>query len=261
MRLVLGLEYNGLRFSGWQTQPDKSSIQDAVEIALSKFTGESIRVVSAGRTDAGVHALGQVIHFDTEVFRNCHSWVAGTNTHLPRDISVTWARVVASEFHARYSAISRTYSYFLLNRPARPGLFDGKVGWYKKQLFIEDMQKAAEQLIGTHDFTTFRSASCQAKSAVRTIYKIKIQRFSELIRIDFTANAFLQHMIRNIVGSLLLVGGGSETPGWMKDIIARKNRVFAGMTFSPDGLFLIDVQYDKQWGLPSQVGRLSILGG
>ena len=249
-RLVLGLEYDGKSFSGWQTQSDRSSVQDNLEVALSGVANHKIKVVSAGRTDAGVHAVGQVVHFDTSAKRELTGWIEGTNSLLKSGISVTWAKVVSQEFHARYSALSRTYTYLILNRLQRPGVLHGKVGWFKKKLSVNHMKEASKHLIGLHDFSSFRAAACQSDSPLRKVSALNIAQCDNLIRIDITANAFLHHMVRNIVGSLVEVGVGKQTPEWIFEILIAKNRDLAGPTFSPDGLFLAKVSYDLKWNIP-----------
>src|SRR5262245_49293251 len=221
MRIVLGLEYDGSRFCGWQTQPQGCSVQDALERALSEITGETVSTICAGRTDAGVHALGQVVHFDTSVQRPLEAWVRGTNAPLPPMLAVTWSRAVNEEFHARYSAISRVYRYVLLNRPVRPAAEHGGVGWVHVPLDVERMQVAARSLAGEHDFSAFRAADCQARTPVRTITGLDIARHGDYVIFDLHANAFLHHMVRNIVGSLISVGKGKTSPERMARVLAR----------------------------------------
>lgn len=251
-RIALGLEYNGSYFCGWQTQPDACSIQDVLESALRQIAGETLRVASAGRTDAGVHALAQVVHFDTQAQRPLSAWVRGVNALMPASVSVRWAREVTPEFHARYSAQARHYRYLLLNRPTRPGLFAGRVGWFHAPLDLESMQQGARLLIGEHDFTAFRAAECQAKTPVRILTDLSIQRHNDVLIFDLRANAFLHHMVRNIVGTLVYVGNGKHPAQWVADVLASRDRKFAAPTFAPDGLYLSVVEYAAHWGIPPQ---------
>ena len=250
MRIVLVLEYDGGRYCGWQSQPGKCTIQDALEQALSLIAQENIRVVTAGRTDTGVHAFYQVVHFDTESKRPINAWIRGVNAKLPNDIAIRWAAEMSSDFHARYSAVERHYLYFLLNQSTRPGLQSGKVGWFHQPLVLEKMQIASDFLLGEHDFSSFRAAECQAKSPIRTITNLSIVRRGPLIVFDLRANAFLQHMVRNIIGSLVYIGKGKYPPEWMKDLLQSSDRKLAAPTFSSQGLYLAKVSYPTQWGLP-----------
>jgi len=255
MRVALGLEYEGSGHCGWQTQPGGGAIQDHVEAALSQLAAEPIKITAAGRTDAGVHALMQVVHLDTNAVREAQAWVRGTNTHLPANIRVLWATPVAEDFHARFSATSRSYQYWLLNDAVAPGVCHGQVGWFHAPLDEARMQTAANQLLGEHDFTTFRSAECQAKSPVRVLELAQVTRQGRFIRFDFRANAFLHHMVRNIVGSLVYVGCARQEPDWLAEITAARNRALAAPTFAPDGLYLSAVGYDAAWALPTQPAR------
>ena len=254
MRLALGLTYNGSAYEGWQSQLSGNTIQDKLELALTKFCTQPIRVNCAGRTDAGVHGLMQVVHFDTSLQREPASWVRGTNTFLPRDIAVQWARVVPDEFHARGSAIARRYAYVLLESVVRPSVEAGRVGWVYRPLDGDKMRLAAEYLLGEHDFSSFRAAQCQAKSPLKTIKRIEITHSpsSSYWRFEFEANAFLHHMIRNIMGCLVAVGQGFEPPHWMADVLAAKRRDAAAPTFSPDGLYFLGPMYEAKYGLPAQ---------
>jgi tRNA pseudouridine38-40 synthase len=249
MRVALVIEYDGSGFFGWQSQPSGKTVQDSVEAALSVIAAAPTRVVCAGRTDTGVHALAQVAHFDTDVARPLSAWVRGVNAHLPDAIAVTRAQVVAAEFHARFSATGRHYRYLLLNRPQRPGLLQAKVGWYHRPLGLAAMQAAAQEIIGENDFTAFRSAECQAKSPVRTLYKLAIQREGDMLIVDLHANAFLHHMVRNLVGSLVAIGSGKQQPSWLRQLLDGRDRSAAAPTFSPAGLYLTGVDYDPVWNL------------
>ena len=251
VRIAAGLEYDGSRFCGWQTQPGACAVQDALEVALSQIACERIVVASAGRTDTGVHALGQVVHFDTAAQRPNSAWVRGVNALLPDSVAVRWARVVKPIFHARFSAQARCYRYLLLNRPTRPGLATGRVGWFHAPLDMLSMQQAAAHLIGKHDFSAFRAAECQAKTPVRTITDLTIQRQNDYLILDLRANAFLHHMVRNIVGALVYVGKGKHPANWVAEVLSGRERKFAAPTFAPDGLYLSGVEYEAHWGLPS----------
>ena len=250
MRIALGLEYDGNSFCGWQSQPSGCGVQDHLEHALAQIAGHSLRVVTAGRTDTGVHALGQVVHFDTEVFRPDSAWVRGVNSFLPSSVAVQWATPVSEDFHARFGAVERSYRYVLLNQMVRPGLMQGKVGWYHLPLDVEAMRSAANMLIGEHDFSAFRAAECQAKSPVKHMRAIEIVRYGNYIVFELRANAFLHHMVRNIVGSLIYVGNGKNDPEWMSDLLMCADRTKAAPTFSPAGLYLIKISYDAKWVLP-----------
>jgi tRNA pseudouridine38-40 synthase len=250
-RIALGIEYDGSRFLGWQTQPGGGTVQDALEAALSAIADAPVGVTCAGRTDRGVHARGQVVHFDTEAQRPDSAWLRGVNAMLPEAMAVLWSRRVAADFHARYSALSRSYRYVLLNRPVRPALAARYAGWHHAPLDVQAMKEAAAQLIGEHDFSAFRSAECQAKNPVRTLHAIGIERDGE--RIDFTlrANAWLQHMVRNIVGTLVYVGKGRHPPSWAKQVLESRDRSKAAPTFASEGLYLEAVEYDARWSLPA----------
>ena len=249
-RIALGVEYNGAAYCGWQTQPAKCAVQDALEGALAGIAGEEIATVCAGRTDAGVHALAQVVHFDTGVERPESAWVRGTNALLPVGVAVTWARPVADDFHARYSAHERCYRYVLLNHPLRPAVNSGRVGWFHLPLELEPMRAAAQHLVGTHDFNAFRSAACQAKSPVRVLRRLAIRRSGDYVVFELAANAFLHHMVRNIVGSLVYVGKGKHSPEWIAEVLASRDRRLPAPTLEAAGLYLEQVSYDAKWGLP-----------
>ena len=250
MRVVIGVEYAGNAFEGWQTQPHRRTVQDVLEAALATIAGESVKLVCAGRTDTGVHATAQVAHFDTSADRPLEAWVRGVNSHAPASVGVLWAVVVDDDFHARFSAMSRRYRYVLLNRRVRPGVLDGRVGWAHGLLNVAAMNEAAQCLLGVHDFTSFRAAQCQAKSPVRHMHSVSVKRFGEVIVFDFHANAFLHHMIRNLVGSLVYVGKGRYPVTWMAELLAARQRSLAAPTFAPDGLYLCGVEYPERWPLP-----------
>lgn len=250
-RIALGIQYEGTDYYGWQSQVGLPTVQQAVESALTKVADQPVSVVCAGRTDRGVHALGQVVHFDAPVSRDLIAWQRGGNCFLPRDVSITWARSVPDSFHARFSATARQYRYILYNHESRPGMMHRYVKWECRALNIDRMREAANHLIGEHDFSSFRGSGCQAKTAIRTMTLVRIEREGCLWTIDVRANAFLLHMVRNIVGSLLRVGAGLETAAWMRQVLEGKNRCLAGMTASPAGLLLTNVCYDDIYGLPA----------
>jgi tRNA pseudouridine38-40 synthase len=249
MRLALGIEYDGSRFLGWQTQPGGGTVQDALQTAMAAIAGEDVKVTCAGRTDRGVHACEQVIHFDPPVPRPETAWVRGVNAMLPDSIAVLWARPVDDAFHARFSAISRSYRYVLLNRRIRPALAARHAGWFHRALDVESMRRASEFLVGEHDFSAFRSAECQARTPVRCVSRLEIGSIGERIDFIISANAFLHHMVRNIVGTLVYVGMGKHPPTWVHDVLATRKRALAAPTFGPEGLYLEAVEYGPEWGL------------
>ena len=251
MRIALALEYDGSRFLGWQTQPGGGTVQDALETALATIAGAPIGVTCAGRTDRGVHALGQVVHFDTTAQRPESAWVRGVNALLPESVAVQWAQAVPPEFHARYGARERTYRYVLINRAVRPALAARHAGWFHLPLDVAEMRAAARPLVGEHDFSAFRSAECQAKSPVRTLLALDIEARGERIDFVLRANAFLHHMVRNIVGTLIAVGKGKHPPGWAGVVLESRDRARAAATFAAEGLYLEQVAYEPKWELPS----------
>jgi len=244
------VEYDGRAFCGWQTQPAGCAVQDRLENALSQIAGAPVATVCAGRTDAGVHALDQVIHFDTGADRPLSAWVRGVNALTPPALAVTWARVVGDDFHARYSALERRYRYVLLNHGVRPALEQGRVGWFHLPLDVGAMRRGANLLIGEHDFSAFRSAECQARSPVRTLKCLEIVRDGDYVIFELAANAFLHHMVRNIVGTLVMVGKGRCPPEWIGKVLAGRDRARAAPTFDAAGLYLARVVYDARWELP-----------
>ncbi|MBL8524137.1 MAG: tRNA pseudouridine(38-40) synthase TruA [Betaproteobacteria bacterium] len=259
MRIALGIEYNGTGFCGWQSQPSGCGVQDHVEAALNAFLAvpdEVLSVICAGRTDTGVHAALQVVHFDCSIERDEIAWVRGVNAHLPSSIRVLWAKKVDPAFHARFSAISRSYRYLLLNDAVDAAILRGQVGWFHVPLAIEPMRAAASALLGEHDFSAFRAAECQAKSPVKTMHEITIERSGQMLIMTFRANAFLHHMIRNIVGGLVYVGSGRHSVDAFRQIFEGLDRSKAAPTFSPDGLYLADIEYDASYALPSARSRL-----
>ncbi|TAN10648.1 MAG: tRNA pseudouridine(38-40) synthase TruA [Burkholderiaceae bacterium] len=252
MRIALGLSYDGTRYQGWQSQPSGLTVQDRLEAALAKFATCPVRVHCAGRTDAGVHALMQVVHFDTDIDRVPFSWVRGTNRFLPTDIAVQWAQHVPEVFGARASALARRYSYVVLESPVRPSLDAHRVGWSFRALDVDAMRVAARHLLGEHDFTSFRASACQAPSPIKQMETIEISRRGAYLRFDFRANAFLYHMIRNIMGCLIAVGQGLQPPGWMKAVLQARDRNAAAPTFNPDGLYFCAPVYAPKWDLPDR---------
>jgi tRNA pseudouridine38-40 synthase len=252
MRLALGISYLGQAYQGWQSQPSGRTLQDHLEGALSQFAAESISTVCAGRTDAGVHGLMQVVHFDTPLQREEFSWVRGTNRFLPADIAVEWAKPVPAAFHSRASAISRRYSYVVLESPVRPSVDAGRVGWVFRPLDGDAMRQAAALLLGQHDFSSFRAADCQSRTPVKTMLNIGISRRGAYWRFDFEADAFLHHMIRNVMGCLLVIGQGQQAAGWMGQVLAARSRDAAAPTFAPDGLYFLGPVYEPHWNLPDR---------
>jgi tRNA pseudouridine38-40 synthase len=260
MRIALGLEYDGGGFHGWQSQADGSGIQDALERALSAIAGETVRAVAAGRTDAGVHATIQVAHFDSEAARPETAWVRGVNALLPESIAVRWALAIDESFHARFAATGRRYTYLLLDRPVRPALYAGRVGWYHRPLAVEAMRAAAEPLVGAHDFSAFRAAECQAKSPIRKLDHLSVTRDGDMIRFEFHADAFLHHMVRNIVGSLVYVGEGRQPAGWTEQLLESRDRTRGAPTFAAAGLYLTGIDYPARWNLPPTLVPLCLKG-
>lgn len=260
MRIALGLQYDGSLYSGWQSQANQKTIQDQLESALAQFIGADrlgavpVRVITAGRTDAGVHALGQVVHFDTSVERESFSWVRGVNCFLPPSIVVNWSQPVSEEFSARYSAYERTYLYAMYSGPSRSPMADGRAGYLmlppERWLDVEAMKQATQYLIGEHDFTSFRSSECQSKTPVKTIYSIDIFDDQPWLYFKIRGNAFLHHMVRNLVGSFLQIGVGRQSAQWMETLLLARNRSLAAPTFSPAGLYLVKVSYPEEFNIP-----------
>jgi tRNA pseudouridine38-40 synthase len=251
-RLALGVAYRGGAYHGWQSQPDGLTVQDRVERALSEFAAMPIGTVCAGRTDAGVHALNQVVHIEPPVEREPFSWVRGTNRFLPDDIAIQWCQLVDVRFHARNSARGRRYRFVVLESPVRPALESGVCGWVFRALDGDAMRAAAAHLLGEHDFTSFRAAACQAATPVKTLRSIDITRHGAYWRFDFDGNAFLHHMVRNIIGCLVAVGSGREPPGWLAEVLAARSRDVAAPTFPPDGLYFLGPYYDAAHGIPER---------
>jgi len=260
-RLALGVAYVGGAYQGWQSQPSGRTVQDRLEAALRAFADVPVATVCAGRTDAGVHGLNQVVHLDAPVVRDPFSWVRGTNRYLPSDVAVQWCRAVGADFHARNSALGRRYAYVLLESPVRPALESGRCGWTFRPLDGQAMADAARILIGTHDFSAFRAAACQAPSPVKTLRQLDIRQQGAYWRFDFEASAFLHHMIRNIMGCLLAIGTGTRPVEWMADVLASRSRERAAPTFAPDGLYFLGPRYDPVWQLPECVSAMDWLPG
>ncbi|MCI6938278.1 MAG: tRNA pseudouridine(38-40) synthase TruA [Succinatimonas hippei] len=252
MRVALGIEYEGSNYAGFQRQTTLKTVQGELERALSIVANEKIEIQCAGRTDAGVNATGQVVHFDTNAVRSERSWIMGTNVNLPDDIAVTFAKIVDDSFHARFSAKARRYRYIISNTVYRPGILNKGVSVYQGNFDIEKMQEAADYIIGEHDFSSFRAADDESRTSMRCVHFVKISRFGQYIVFDIAANAFLMHMVRNIVGSLLTVGNGLNSVQWFKDMFDAKDRNQAGPTAKPYGLYLVDVTYPNDFNLPKR---------
>jgi tRNA pseudouridine38-40 synthase len=244
-RVAIGIEYDGTGLLGWQSQKDGPSVQDALERALAQVADEAVSVVGAGRTDAGVHATGQVAHFDSRARRDARSWVLGTNSVLPPGICLRWAHPAPDRFHARFSAVRRSYSYLLLNRATRSALWRHRAGWIHRHLDEQRMREAAAVLIGEHDFSAFRAAECQSRTPMRRLERLDIIRHGDFVRLDFTANAFLHHMVRNIVGTLTVVGRGDRPVAWVGQVLAGRDRCQGGATAPAEGLYLVGVDYGE----------------
>ena len=257
MRIAIGIEYDGTGYNGWQRQRTGLGVQERVEQAFTEVADEPVEVTCAGRTDAGVHASGQVAHFDTVAQRSDRGWLLGANTNLPDDICVTWVKPVADGFHARFSATARRYRYRILNRLVRSALQRRRAWWVHRQLDHQRMHEAAQALLGEHDFSAFRAAGCQASGAVREVTDISVARDGDWVLLDITANAFLQHMVRNIAGTLVAIGNGDEETGWAARVLAGRDRAAAGMAAPPHGLTLLQVLYPAALRIPEpfQLGR------
>lgn len=252
MRWAICVEYDGGAYHGWQAQDDVRTVQVTVEQALSKVANHPVRVACCGRTDTGVHATGQVAHFDSLAERPAHAWVFGANRFLPADISLRWAQAVPAEFHARFAAQSRDYRYLILNHPARSALFANRATVCRHPLDVRAMAKAGELLVGEHDFSAFRAAGCQAKSPVRTLHYLHVERQGDFVVINVRANAFLQHMVRNLTGSLLAIGRGERPPAWMAELLIGRDRRKAGAAAPPYGLYFLGPHYPAHYNLPQR---------
>jgi tRNA pseudouridine38-40 synthase len=268
-RIALGVQYDGAGWQGYQVQPHGQTVQDQLERAIARFACVSIGTTCAGRTDTGVHALGQVVHFDTDIARTPFAWTRGINAFLPESIGVRWVKELhevvpfdsaefdsQQDFHARFAARSRTYHYLLYNNPVRTPLLAGRAGFCHRPLDVERMREAVRPLLGLHDFSAFRAASCQAKSPVKHMHEISIERQGDMILLTLRASAFLHHMVRNLVGALVYVGQGREGTHWPGDLLEGRDRTRAAPTFMPDGLYLAHIEYDAKWGLPQETPRI-----
>ncbi len=249
-RIVLAVEYDGRGFCGFQSQPSRCGVQDALEAAIGGIADHGVTVVAAGRTDAGVHATSQVVHFDTTTTRPDSAWVRGVNARLPQAAAVLWSQAVGEDFHARFRAVARHYHYVLDNRPQRPALEAGRVGWYHRPLDVGAMRDAASRLVGRHDFSAFRAAECQAKTPVRDLSRCAIGQRGTHVHFEFSADGFLHHMIRNLVGAFIAVGNGTRDPAWMRTLLESRDRSQGAPTFAPDGLYLTGADYPAAFGLP-----------
>lgn len=250
MRIAAIIEYDGSAFCGWQLQDHVRTVQGVVEQALAQVADEPVRVITAGRTDTGVHACGQVIHFDSSALRSNYSWVRGANSNLPDDVSVLWAGQKTPEFHARFSATGRQYRYVILNRPTRSALLNSRVTWDYRPLNVARMRQAASSLIGTHDFSSFRSVHCQAKNPVRELRQLDVEARGPFIHIIASSNAFLHHMVRNLAGVLMTVGAGERPPEWAWEVLQARDRTRGGVTAPSNGLYLIAVEYPEVFEIP-----------
>ena len=259
MRVALGLEYDGAPYCGWQSQTNQCGVQDYVESAIQKIAEQAVRMHAAGRTDTGVHALAQIIHFDTDTVRPDSAWVRGVNAFLPETIRVLWAKKVEDEFHARFSAQQRRYQYLLVNTRVAPAINATKAGWYHLPLDISAMLAAIEHLLGEHDFSAFRASECQAKSPVKNLQIATVKQYGEQFIFEFAANAFLQHQVRNMLGALIYVGNGKYAPDFIQQLLAQKDRTLSPPTFSPNGLYLAGVQYDNKFALPNTQRSLTLI--
>jgi len=254
-RIAVGLEYHGGAYAGWQAQAGLRTVQSVLEEALARIAAQPIALVCAGRTDAGVHAVGQVAHFDAEVHRSARGWTLGTNTELPADVSVSWAAEVAPPFHARHSAVSRTYCYLIHNRGARSALAAGRAAMIYQPLAVERMRDGAAALVGEHDFSAFRAAECQSRTPVRRVHALTVEREGDWVLIRITANAFLHHMVRNIAGLLIAVGRGKAPPAWAREVLESRDRTRGAATAPADGLYLWRVRYPPAFPLPADPPR------
>jgi len=255
MKIALGIEYDGSSYNGWQSQKHGHGVQQEVERAISTVADQEVKIICAGRTDTGVHALAQVVHFETTAQRSDRSWVLGANANLPKNISLHWAKQVNEDFHARFSALNRRYQYIILNQFSRPAVLSKRVTWQGKELDVERMSQAAKLLVGEHDFSSYRAVACQASSPIRTVQHLNVTRSGKFICIDIQANAFLHHMVRNIAGVLMAIGSGEQPVGWAQQVLAFRDRKLGGVTAEPDGLYFMHVEYPDEFAIPSIVGN------
>jgi tRNA pseudouridine38-40 synthase len=250
MRYAVGVEYDGTAFHGWQIQVGTRTVQEQLQQALTSVANHPVAVQCAGRTDAGVHAIGQVAHFDSDAIRSNRNWLLGTNVNLPDDVNINWITPVAADFHARFSAVKRSYKYVIYNGKTRSSVWRNRAVWVRRELDLELMQLAAKPLVGTHDFSSFRAVACQAKSPVRSLTRLELRRDGDMITIELTANAFLQHMVRNIAGVLITIGYGERPVGWALEVLEHRDRTLGGVTAQPQGLYLTAVGYPPEYELP-----------
>jgi tRNA pseudouridine38-40 synthase len=250
MRYAVGVEYDGSGYAGWQHQGHARTVQQVVEAAFARVADHPVAVVAAGRTDAGVHATGQVIHFESDAARSERAWLLGVNSNLPPDVSLAWLKPVPDAFHARFSALARGYRYVILNRATRSGLLRARATWIHAPLDAAAMHEAAQALLGEHDFSAYRAAACQSRTPMRRVDAVEVRRDGEFVTLEITANAFLHHMVRNVAGVLLEIGRGERPVAWAAEILAGRERAAAGVTAPPDGLYLADVAYPAEYGLP-----------
>ncbi|MFK8258066.1 tRNA pseudouridine(38-40) synthase TruA [Erwinia sp. AnSW2-5] len=250
LKLALGIEYDGSRYYGWQRQQEVRSVQEKLEIALTKVANHPVEVVCAGRTDAGVHGTGQVVHFETTSQRKDAAWTLGVNTHLPADIAVRWVKAVPDDFHARFSATARRYRYMIYNQRLRPAILGGGITHFYHPLDVEKMQRAGQCLLGENDFTSFRAVQCQSRTPMRNVIHLNVSRYGAYVVVDIKANAFVHHMVRNIVGSLMEVGCGNQSEGWIAELLAAKDRKLAAATGRAEGLYLVAVDYPTRFEIP-----------
>lgn len=260
-RIALGIQYDGTPYQGWQSQVHGQTVQDVLQTALSQFATVPLTVQCAGRTDTGVHGLAQVVHLDVPFERHANAWVRGVNAFLPESIAVRWAQEVSPEFHARFDAFKRTYHYVIYNHPTRSPLWARRAGWYHQALDAEKMHVAAQALVGEHDFSAFRASQCQAKSPIKTMHAIAVRRIGDVIVISVTANAFLHHMVRNIVGSLVYIGSGRQDVDWLTFLLTQQNRTLSAPTFAASGLYLAAIHYDEKFNLPTPSDDVGALFG
>lgn len=261
MRIALMVEYDGSHYHGWQDQTGLHTVQQVLEQALSRVADSDVSVICAGRTDTGVHATHQIIHFDTESVRTTRAWIHGANTYLPKDVSVRWGREMPEDFHARFSALSRRYCYVIYNSPIRPALLRSNLTWQYRPLDHHLMHEAGQYLLGENDFTSFRSLECQSKTPMRKVHNLNVTRSGDLLIIDITANAFLHHMVRNIAGVLIAVGSGKHPTAWVSEVLAAKNRKLGAETAPPYGLYMVGVEYPAAFSVPkSNFGPMFFLG-
>lgn len=259
MRIALGIEYDGANYCGWQSQLNGCGVQDVLEAAIASIAQHPIRVHAAGRTDTGVNALMQVVHFDTDAMRPDNAWARGVNAFLPPTVRVIWSKVVTNDFHARFSAQIRQYQYLLVNQSVAPAILATKAGWYHLPLNLQAMQQGANYLIGEHDFSAFRASECQASTPIRTLHKASIEQYGHKFVFKFVANAFLQHQVRNMLGALIYVGNGKNPPELIQDLLIQQDRTISPPTFSANGLYLTGVVYDQQWQLPSDEQHIALI--